>query len=287
MANWIVISVFFQFLLKNVNSKNAFHKYPGAALAGPFINATIFEKPGLTVGDKRRLQDYLNSFTNLADTPVDRIIETPTSYCRSFRTCSDCFRSTWYPCGWCHDYGCTNQPEIFCPDAVKRSDLKDLTDLEDFCPRIHHKGSILVHAGVRQNLRVKVHIADPVLYKKDLVCQIKFKNRLTHLKALILNGEIFCYPVTMNTTHKGNMNKGIFRVIWGGVNPFSNEIPVFVYRCEALASECDDCIDISPEYSCGWCESSSNCVIAEHCEDILKWYVNRLTCKTLNKNDPD
>lgn len=239
----------------------------------------------LTTDEKKKIIGYLNS-ANIGKKKPTKLIEDPTGYCRSFRTCFDCSKSIWYPCGWCHNYGCTDQPEKLCTFAMSKFDLVDTNttdDLAPVCPYIEHRGSILIPAGVRQNIHVKLHTSDPVLYEKELICQLQFSNRLTHLKALILNDVVYCYPVTLDTVDQGETNVGTMRLIWGGVQPFSNKIPVSVYRCDVLAVDCESCRVLPPEYGCGWCSDENVCVVADKCSDHLKWNVNRLTCKSLGK----
>lgn len=203
------------------------------------------------------------------------------NYCSSFRTCFECVKSVWHPCQWCHNLGCTNMGELLCPYAktLKNSNANILK----VCPFIQHKGPILLPSGLRSHITVKLNAPDPIINDMDIICQIKLKNRLTHLKGLILKDSIHCYPVKLDAAAYRETIHGSFRVIWGGYEPYSNEVPMTVYNCGGLADECDTCSALAPEFGCGWCDGLSSCVTANQCDDIMNWSLNRVTCKYIKK----
>ncbi|XP_038212871.1 plexin-A3-like [Zerene cesonia] len=199
------------------------------------------------------------------------------SYCRSIHSCYDCVKSELYPCGWCHDFGCTGKPHNLCPKTKDASNDNRHRGVSS-CPYIQHDGDIFIPAGIRTNLKVKLHILDPIIYRKSIICQIRLKDRITQLKGFIVSNFVYCYPFIIDEIGLSKYT-GTFKLIWGGVNPYSNEIPVSVYKCEKLAKSCGSCTSLRPEYGCGWCEDTHKCVVSDKCEgNIIKLIVNETSC---------
>lgn len=206
------------------------------------------------------------------------IMRDAATYCRSFKSCEDCVRTSWYSCGWCHNFGCTHNPEVLCPLAGNRLEKPNYTDVK-VCPSISHDGPILIAAGGIINIRVSLQAVDPVIYDKDIICQIRLDNdqKVFHVKGLILNSIVYCYPFSLDTQEA---DRGIFRLIWGGAAPFSNEMAMVVYQCDALASDCDSCRVLPAKYLCGWCPVLEKCVIGQKCNNnFLKWTLSKITCQ--------
>ncbi|KOB78359.1 Plexin-A2 [Operophtera brumata] len=201
--------------------------------------------------------------------------EINTSACSSFRTCSECVKSV--PCNWCHNLGCTNIGDKLCPYgiALKKSNINKAKE----CPYII-PGPILLASGIRTFIDVKLYAPDPIISDMNIICQIKLKNRVSHLKGVTINNSVYCHPIVLNT--KETLT-GSFRLNWGGVDPYSNRVPVTVFNCEELAKNCESCITIDPVFRCGWCKSISSCVIANQCTGVTNWSGNNQTC-TIDKN---
>lgn len=245
----------------------------------------LVEDYNLKPEEINRIKNYLQSMHHYSDDQSPRMRD-PSSYCRSFRTCYECVKSMWFPCGWCHNYGCTDNPEKLCPYAETVAEKSNLTGEVKACPHIYHDGPITVPAGVRIDLKVKLFAPDPIIYDKEIICQIKVQGKLSHLKGLLLNNVVYCYPVVLNSdaTEYGDSDDGTLRLVWGGAQPYSNELPLEVYKCEILGMDCESCKLIPSVYACGWCDHTSKCVIAEKCtEDMMKWALNKLTCEHYGK----
>lgn len=233
-----------------------------------------------------RIKKYLHTMKGYNEDQTHGGMRDPSSYCRSFQNCYECVKSMWFPCGWCHNYGCTENPEKLCPFAETTAEKSNITGEIKACPHVQHEGPILIPSGIRINIKVKLYIPDPVMYDKEIMCQIKIKDRLTHLKGLILNDVVYCYPITLQieAIRFGDTDIGSLKLIWGGAQPYSNEIPLIVYNCETLAVDCESCRLIPSAYACGWCDQSSKCVISDKCSnDMMKWTLNRLTCEHYGK----
>ncbi|KOB78358.1 Plexin A [Operophtera brumata] len=203
--------------------------------------------------------------------------EINTSACNSFRTCSECVKSV--PCEWCHNLGCTNFGDKLCPHgiALKYSNRNKAKE----CPYIIPE-PIIFASGIRTFINVKLYAPDPIIYDMNIMCQIKLKNRVSHFQGVIISNSVYCHPVMLNTNRE--ILLGSFRLNWGGVEPYSNGVPVTVFNCEELAKNCESCITIAPVFRCGWCKSISSCVIANKCKDVTKWSRDNQMC-TIDKQE--
>ncbi|XP_075977384.1 uncharacterized protein LOC142977390 [Anticarsia gemmatalis] len=231
-----------------------------------------------------RIKDFLMSLNQFNDGSM--LLKDPSGYCRSFSNCYDCVKSMWYPCGWCHNLGCTERPEKICPTAATNVEISNITGEIKACPHIYHNGPVLVPAGVNMYIKVNVYLPDPIVNDKEIICQIRLKNRHMHLKALLINNMVYCIPMILKSDllEYGDTERGSLRVIWGGAQPYSNEVPLLVYSCEALATECESCRMIPAAYQCGWCDDTQSCVTGDKCaDDLMKWTLNRLTCEPYSR----
>lgn len=208
----------------------------------------------------------------------------PETYCRHFNNCIECTSGTLYPCSWCHDIGCVSETERACKLRYS-SNLSTNSSTQDIrCPFISHTGPILLPADVRTNIKVKIFSPDPVIYEKEIVCEINFKQKYIHLKGMIVKNIVHCYPVQLNVKRNGDIETGLLRVLWDGIDPHSNVLPVVVYTCENLAQDCDSCRTIPPEYGCGWCDIYNACILGDKCiNNFVKWALNRLSCDAFNR----
>lgn len=236
----------------------------------------------LTPEDVFRIKSFLLSLDHVKDGPM----KDPGSYCRSFDNCYECVKSIWFPCGWCHKFGCTDSPEVLCPNAETEAEKSNITGEIKACPHIEHEGPILVPEGVSTKIKVKVYAPDPAILDQAIVCQIKIGKRLTHLKGVIRNGFVHCYPVVLQSYAKlyGDKDRGSLTLVWGGAQPYSNEIPLVVYNCEVLVSNCEDCTKIPAEFGCGWCDTIMKCVMKEECaHSRLTWIRDWGACSVNGK----
>lgn len=234
--------------------------------------------------DVSRIRAFLQSVDRYDDDSTR--IKDPSEYCRSFHNCFECVKSMWFPCGWCHETGCTENTEKKCPLSIKDAKRFNTTEKKNACPRLLHDGPLLVPAGVHKNVEVKIYVPDPILYETEIVCLVKLKQRITHLKGLIVGDQVYCFDIMLRVDRLefGDTETGTLKVIWGGAQPYSNEIPLIVYTCETLAVDCDSCRAIPASYGCGWCDIAKICTIADKCgSELIKWTLNRLTCEPYGK----
>ncbi|XP_035438070.1 plexin A3-like [Spodoptera frugiperda] len=239
----------------------------------------------LKTADMARIKSFVQTMNHFNDDQTPQMKD-PSSYCHTFNTCHECVKSMWFPCGWCHNYGCTESPQTLCPRAETKAEKSNITGEIRACPRAEHDGPLLIPGGVRVNMKIKIYVPDPAIYEQEIICQIKLRNRLTHLKGLILNDIVYCYPIALepHAVQFGDTDKGTLTLLWGGTQPYSNSIEIIVYNCELLASDCESCRIIPSVYGCGWCDQTAKCVIGDKCpKDMMKWTLNRLTCEHYGK----
>lgn len=200
---------------------------------------------------------------------------TPINYCSSFKTCLECVKSYLYPCDWCHNFGCVNIGDKLCPYVIALKNSNQ--NIMKMCPYIQYHGSIMLPSGQRTLIDVKMQAPDPITYSMRIICQLKLKNRLTHMKGFVLKNWVYCYPIKVDTRET---LIGSFSLIWGGVDPYSNEVPVTVYNCEVLAYNCESCRILPQAFECGWCNSQNSCMTACACNDLMTWSQNKVRCSS-------
>lgn len=201
------------------------------------------------------------------------------SYCSSLNSCKACLKTTRDRCGWCHNYGCTNKQGLLCPKVDYQLVNQHYWKWISFCPSISHSGPILITVG-DVNITVKIKVNDPVLYEKEIICVVKLKQNVVLVKGNITNGYVNCSSIRMNETNV--TDQGMFSLIWGGVQPLSNEIPLEVYTCELLGTAKESCMLIPGEYNCIWCHALKRCINSEkYNRDSTSF--NMMSCESKTK----
>merc|ERR1719481_615730 len=63
------------------------------------------------------------------------------------------------------------------------------------------------------------------------------------------------------------------QVIWGSGKPLDNpeNIHVVIYRCNWMATDCGQCLDIPKKHECGWCQVTDQCEVRAHCLSHDSW----------------
>ena len=55
-------------------------------------------------------------------------------------------------------------------------------------------------------------------------------------------------------------------------------VAVVVYKCEAMAANCGECLTQSRDYQCGWCDAHQQCSIAKNCDVSNSWLDDSTVC---------
>lgn len=155
-----------------------------------------------------------------------------------------------------------------------------------FCPAINVTDlgtEILVPAGVKRSVKVRVHVIGHSIVQTRYVCQFNIEGRVSSVNAQLLGDTIYCDSMEFMYTSKSPHITATFAVIWDGAKPLDNphNIHVVIYRCRDMADSCGMCLALPAKYGCGWCSSSNSCEVEEQCkgtEGTVDW-LNRLqTC---------
>lgn len=95
-----------------------------------------------------------------------------------------------------------------------------------FCPTINatvgRSPEILVASGLKQSIKVKVHIIGQFIVQTRFVCQFNIEGRVTSVNAQLLGDTIYCDPMDFVYTSKLPNTTATFAVIWGGSKPLDN-----------------------------------------------------------------
>lgn len=180
-----------------------------------------------------------------------------------------------------------------------------------FCPTINATGDgseILVAAGAKKSIKVKVHIIGQFIVQTRFVCQFNIEGRVTSVNAQLLGDTIYCDPMEFVYTSKSPNLTATFAVIWGGSKPLDNphnihgnmifffvnhyivnvktffffSFLVVIYRCRDMCDSCGTCLALPEKYNCGWCQSTSTCEVDDQCskqDEKKNDWLNRIqTC---------
>jgi plexin A len=94
-----------------------------------------------------------------------------------------------------------------------------------FCPTINATGDeseILVAAGIKKSIKVKVHIIGQFIVQTRFVCQFNIEGRVTSVNAQLLGDTIYCDHMEFIYTSRAPNLTATFAVIWGGSKPLDN-----------------------------------------------------------------
>lgn len=200
--------------------------------------------------------------------------------------------SSQFPCDWCVEaHRCTHDTAENCRNDILVTGVSRIGPSyrsgPGFCPTINATGDgseILVAAGSKKSIKVKVHIIGQFIVQTRFVCQFNIEGRVTSVNAQLLGDTIYCDPMEFIYTSRSPNLTATFAVIWGGSKPLDNphKIHVGIYRCRDMSDSCGMCLALAEKYNCGWCSSSSSCEVEEQCskqsEGKVDWLNRTQTC---------
>lgn len=211
--------------------------------------------------------------------------------CSTHLSCTRCV-SSLFPCDWCVDtHRCTHDTAENCRNDIMVNGVNRMGPSyrsgPAFCPAINVTDlgtEILVPAGVKRSVKVRVHVIGHSIVQTRYVCQFNIEGRVSSVNAQLLGDTIYCDSMEFMYTSKPPHITATFAVIWDGAKPLDNphNIHVVIYRCREMADSCGMCLALPTKYGCGWCSSSNSCEVEEQCkgssEGTVDW-LNRLqTC---------
>ncbi|GAB0093919.1 Plexin_cytopl domain-containing protein [Sergentomyia squamirostris] len=211
--------------------------------------------------------------------------------CSTHLSCTQCV-SSQFPCDWCVEaHRCTHDTAENCRNDILVTGVSragpSYRSGPTFCPTINATGDgseILVAAGSKKSIKVKVHIIGQFIVQTRFVCQFNIEGRVTSVNAQLLGDTIYCDPMEFIYTSRSPNLTATFAVIWGGSKPLDNphNIHIVIYRCREMSDSCGVCLALSEKYSCGWCSSSNSCEVEEQCnkqsEGKVDWLNRVQTC---------
>ncbi|XP_076657981.1 plexin A [Halictus rubicundus] len=207
--------------------------------------------------------------------------------CNTYSSCTQCVSSN-FPCDWCVDaHRCTHDTAENCRNDILVTGVNRMGPSyrsgPAFCPTMNASDTqeILVSSGVKQAIRVKVHIIGQFIVQTRFVCQFNIEGRVTSVNARLLGDTIYCEETDFSYTSRAPNITVPFAVIWGGSKPLDNphNIHLVIYRCRDMANNCGMCLALAPKYDCGWCQSSDKCEVHSQCDwGTRVWLHRNQTC---------
>ncbi|CRK93426.1 CLUMA_CG006962, isoform A, partial [Clunio marinus] len=197
--------------------------------------------------------------------------------CSTHLSCTRCV-SSLFPCDWCIEtHHCTHDTAENCRNDIMvngvnrmRSSYRSGTA---FCPAINGTDSdteILVPAGVKGSVKVRVHNFGHSIVQTRFVCQFTIEGRVSSVDAQLLGDIIYCDSIEFMYTSKLPQITATFAVVWDDVKPLDNphNIHVVIYRWRDMAESLRMCLVLPVKYGCAWCSSSNSCEVEEHCDGV-------------------
>lgn len=215
--------------------------------------------------------------TTLYKADVSGVDPTQT-YCTFFSSCWDC-KKAGSKCDWCHEVGCTHYPSRHCPQKVFLDNAYFKNTKRRQCTEIVSRDPIFVPANINRFLTLSLNIADLTLYKRRIMCEIHVDQSSLRLKGSIGDNAVYCDMTTLSLSANQSVAMGYVRLLWGGAEPYSNMILMIVYKCETMAFDCMECLDLDKRFNCGWCEETSQCLLKEQCPGVFgEWTEKKSAC---------
>lgn len=197
-----------------------------------------------------------------------------------------------FPCDWCVEtHRCTHDTAENCRNDIMVNGVNRMGPSyrsgPAFCPAINVTDlgtEILVPAGVKKSVKVRVHVIGHSIVQTRYVCQFNIEGRVSSVNAQLLGDTIYCNAMEFLYNSRQQHITATFAVIWDGSKPLDNphNIHVVIYRCRDMSDSCGMCLALPSKYGCGWCSSSNTCEVEEQCSKAelakVDW-LNRLqTC---------
>lgn len=210
--------------------------------------------------------------------------------CSTHLSCTKCV-SSLFPCDWCVDtHRCTHDTAENCRNDIMVNGVNRMGPSyrsgPAFCPAINVTDlgtEILVPAGVKRSVKVRVHVIGHSIVQTRYVCQFNIEGRVSSVNAQLLGDTIYCDAMEFMYTSKAPFITATFAVIWDGAKPLDNphNIHVVIYRCRDMAESCGMCGGLGAKFGCGWCSSLNTCEVEEQCkgtEGTVDWLNRQQTC---------
>ncbi|XP_067128995.1 plexin-A2 isoform X2 [Centruroides vittatus] len=211
--------------------------------------------------------------------------------CSTYTSCTQCVSSP-FPCDWCvGGHRCTHDTGENCRNDILVTGVSSIGPSirsgPGFCPRINTTSGgsteILVPFKISKRIQVKVDNMQPFIASTRFVCQFNIEGRVRQVNAQLLGDTIYCEKMVFQYGTQAPNITATFAVIWEGTKPLDNpeNIRVLVYKCEGMADNCGECLELPEKYACGWCQDRpASCQVHDQCSDgsATMWLDRRQTC---------
>lgn len=203
--------------------------------------------------------------------------------------CTGCTLSN-FPCTWCVDnHICTHNPTQKCQGNTLITGSHNNSHSGALigpgaCPRIELEGALdgelLVPSGTKMKIPVKViHLKNfqlPLSCFFPLIPVVTVPATVTKIKGE--EWEVQCDEVEFKYHGDSSQINVPFQIFWANSLTLDNpeRIQVIMYKCDAMASFCGDCLMIKHSYKCGWC--GDTCITPSAKCSPEKWHDYNSTC---------
>ena len=128
--------------------------------------------------------------------------------------------------------------------------------------------------GMLRKVAVRVENIQP--FQSRFSCVFSIDGRVERTEANLVGDLVTCAPLQFAYQTFAPNATARFAVTWSEDKPLDNpnELYVLVYKCAAMSSNCGFCLDLPPQYECGWCEKK--CEVTNQCQGV--WLNRSTTC---------
>ncbi|KAI6187233.1 hypothetical protein M3Y98_00220500 [Aphelenchoides besseyi] len=177
-------------------------------------------------------------------------------------TCSKCAQSSW-PCGWCAAERRCVSSERICGDSPLATEDRECARIE-----ISAAAPLLVSDGTNSSLSFSV--ANMINRRGEkLECSIgevsshpTTSGRQVVSARFVSDSKIQCDPTVFHY-NRSDVSKSNFTLELLQNSELIDQVPVSVYKCEAMATDCSQCIGLDAQFHCSWCGGA--CRFHEKC----------------------
>lgn len=124
---------------------------------------------------------------------------------------------------------------------------------------------ILVASGENKKIHIEVDNVHSFIETTRFNCQFNIEGRVRHVPAQLLGDIIYCDSMLFEYNSTAQNVTATFTVTWGDEKSLDNpnNIRVVIYKCEQMADNCGQCLELADKFKCGWCTNS--CRVKEQC----------------------
>lgn len=204
--------------------------------------------------------------------------------CSTYSSCSECTGGP-HPCDWCPESGiCSHNSADDCPQQKLINGLTNAGQSvrrgPDLCPKIvpltDDDVEILVPSGTQMQISVKME--NYMEFYRAFTCRWVIGGVVVEKPATIRGDQLDCEAFTFQYFDAQPKLEIPFSILWDRQRPLDNpkKIRVVVYKCQRLALNCGQCLQLNETFKCGWCQGRGECSTKDSCP--ADWLDSTQTC---------